>query len=199
MQLPCLSTGGRNTVAPACLPVCVRATAGYGTGGFDACRAFPSPREYVFIHTLIPGLPASSSLILAALLLPVDVVSDGRINPLANSIRSFVGTAGLDWIGLDQGCTDTGAPIMVPVGQETLGRIMNVIGEPVDERGPINSAAKVNPEKRIDSFIDLVVTRWLHQQGRKERSNSKDDKKERPSSHNMVPYIHIHDPVSCDS
>ncbi|CAM9901400.1 unnamed protein product, partial [Laminaria digitata] len=29
---------------------------------------------------------------------------------------------------------------MVPVGQETLGRIMNVIGEPVDERGPINSA-----------------------------------------------------------
>ena len=47
---------------------------------------------------------------------------------------------------------------MVPVGQETLGRIMNVIGEPVDERGPINSAAKVNPEKRFDSFIDLVVT-----------------------------------------
>lgn len=42
-----------------------------------------------------------------------------------------------------QGCTDTGAPIMVPVGQETLGRIMNVIGEPVDERGPINSKAKV--------------------------------------------------------
>lgn len=32
---------------------------------------------------------------------------------------------------------------MVPVGQETLGRIMNVIGEPVDERGPINSKAKV--------------------------------------------------------
>jgi F-type H+/Na+-transporting ATPase subunit beta len=35
--------------------------------------------------------------------------------------------------------TDTGAPISVPVGDETLGRIMNVIGEPVDEAGPIGS------------------------------------------------------------
>jgi F-type H+/Na+-transporting ATPase subunit beta len=36
---------------------------------------------------------------------------------------------------------DTGAPISVPVGDETLGRIMNVIGEPVDEAGPIGSAS----------------------------------------------------------
>ena len=34
---------------------------------------------------------------------------------------------------------DTGSPIMVPVGPETLGRIINVIGEPIDERGPINT------------------------------------------------------------
>ena len=35
------------------------------------------------------------------------------------------------------GCTDTGAPISVPVGDATLGRILNVIGEPVDEKGPV--------------------------------------------------------------
>ena len=34
---------------------------------------------------------------------------------------------------------DTGAPIVVPVGPETLGRIINVVGEPVDERGPVNA------------------------------------------------------------
>jgi F-type H+-transporting ATPase subunit beta len=35
--------------------------------------------------------------------------------------------------------TDTGSPISVPVGDATLGRILNVIGEPVDEKGPVNA------------------------------------------------------------
>ena len=35
--------------------------------------------------------------------------------------------------------TDTGDMIRVPVGAETLGRILNVVGEPVDERGPVNA------------------------------------------------------------
>ncbi len=38
-----------------------------------------------------------------------------------------------------QEVTDKGSPIMVPVGAPTLGRIINVIGEPVDEKGPINA------------------------------------------------------------
>ena len=38
-----------------------------------------------------------------------------------------------------QEVTDTGQPITVPVGDETLGRIMNVIGEPVDEAGPVKT------------------------------------------------------------
>ncbi|HKD58798.1 MAG TPA: F0F1 ATP synthase subunit beta [Hyphomicrobiaceae bacterium] len=41
-----------------------------------------------------------------------------------------------------QDVTDTGQPIAVPVGDETLGRIMNVIGEPVDEAGAIKTATK---------------------------------------------------------
>ncbi len=35
--------------------------------------------------------------------------------------------------------TDTGAPISIPVGNATLGRILNVVGEPVDEKGPVNA------------------------------------------------------------
>ena len=41
-----------------------------------------------------------------------------------------------------QECTDTGAPISVPVGDETLGRIINVIGEPVDEAGPVKTKTR---------------------------------------------------------
>ncbi|MCE2687613.1 MAG: F0F1 ATP synthase subunit beta [Rickettsiales bacterium] len=37
---------------------------------------------------------------------------------------------------------DTGKPILVPVGESTLGRIMNVVGEPIDEKGPINFKEK---------------------------------------------------------
>src|SRR5438552_6603563 len=36
--------------------------------------------------------------------------------------------------------TNTGAPIMMPVGKEVLGRILNVIGEPVDDGGPVKTA-----------------------------------------------------------
>ncbi len=45
--------------------------------------------------------------------------------------------------GLTRGTevVDTGNPISVPVGEATLGRIMNVIGEPIDEKGPINSVS----------------------------------------------------------
>src|SRR5690606_6353713 len=39
-----------------------------------------------------------------------------------------------------QKVTDTGGPISVPVGPEMLGRIINVIGEPVDEEGPVHAA-----------------------------------------------------------
>ena len=38
-----------------------------------------------------------------------------------------------------QAVADTGAPISVPVGNATLGRILNVVGEPVDEQGPVNA------------------------------------------------------------
>ena len=37
---------------------------------------------------------------------------------------------------------DTGEPIAVPVGDETLGRILNVVGEPIDEAGPVKSSNK---------------------------------------------------------
>jgi F-type H+-transporting ATPase subunit beta len=49
---------------------------------------------------------------------------------------------------------DTGNQIQVPVGPKTLGRIMNVIGEPVDERGPIESSQKWSIHREAPSFVD---------------------------------------------
>ncbi|MHC4846631.1 MAG: F0F1 ATP synthase subunit beta [Planctomycetota bacterium] len=49
---------------------------------------------------------------------------------------------------------NTGAPIMIPVGPETLGRIMNVVGEPVDERGPINAKMQYPIHRPAPEFVD---------------------------------------------
>ena len=55
-----------------------------------------------------------------------------------NEVRT-IAMDSTDGMSRGQEVSDTGAPITIPVGPATLGRIMNVIGEPVDERGPINS------------------------------------------------------------
>ena len=55
-----------------------------------------------------------------------------------NTVRTIAmdGTEGLI---RGQACTDIGTPIRIPVGPKTLGRIINVIGEPIDERGPVET------------------------------------------------------------
>ncbi len=47
---------------------------------------------------------------------------------------------------------DTGAPISVPVGPETLGRILNVIGEPIDERGPVHTTKRYPIHRSAPTF-----------------------------------------------
>ncbi|HIB57586.1 MAG TPA: F0F1 ATP synthase subunit beta [Alphaproteobacteria bacterium] len=49
---------------------------------------------------------------------------------------------------------DTGQPISVPVGRETLGRIMNVIGEPIDDRGPIKTDLRRPIHASAPEFVD---------------------------------------------
>ncbi len=53
-----------------------------------------------------------------------------------------------------QAVTDTGAPISVPVGDETLGRIMNVIGEPVDEIGPIKTKGTRAIHQEAPAYVE---------------------------------------------
>ena len=57
-----------------------------------------------------------------------------------------------------QPVTDLGTAISVPVGPATLGRIMNVIGEPIDEAGPINTTERRSIHKEAPSFADQATS-----------------------------------------
>ncbi len=60
---------------------------------------------------------------------------------------------------------NTGAPISVPVGEKTLGRIMNVLGVPIDEKGPISAETKWPIHREAPAFIELSPTTELLETG----------------------------------
>lgn len=60
---------------------------------------------------------------------------------------------------------DTGSPIKIPVGPETLGRIMNVVGEPIDERGPIKTAETASIHAEAPEFIEMSVEQEILETG----------------------------------
>jgi len=105
----------------------------------------------------------------------VDVTFDGHLPAILNALETVnngnrlvlevaqhlgenaVRTIAMDTTeGLVRGAevSDTGNPISVPVGDETLGRIMNVIGEPVDEAGPVVTASRRAIHQDAPSFVE---------------------------------------------
>jgi F-type H+-transporting ATPase subunit beta len=105
----------------------------------------------------------------------VDVTFDGHLPAILNALETTnngqrlvlevaqhlgenaVRTIAMDTTeGLVRGAevTDTGSAISVPVGLETLGRIMNVIGEPIDEAGPIGETAKREIHQDAPAFVE---------------------------------------------
>lgn len=65
--------------------------------------------------------------------------------------------------GLD--VDDTGAPISVPVGEETLGRIVDVLGRPIDERGPIGEKVRMPIHRDAPSYEELAISNELLETG----------------------------------
>ena len=70
-----------------------------------------------------------------------------------NTVRT-IAMDSTDGLTRGQNVLDTGNPISVPVGPETLGRILNVVGEPVDERGPLKTKLKAPIHKEAPEFTD---------------------------------------------
>ena len=60
--------------------------------------------------------------------------------------------------GLSRGLevTNTGAPISVPVGEETLGRIVDVLGTPIDEKGPVNAKTHMPIHRKAPAYEDQI-------------------------------------------
>ena len=69
--------------------------------------------------------------------------------------------------GLKRGLSvmNTGAPITVPVGEKTLGRIMNVLGEPIDEAGPIDTKEMAPIHRKAPAFIDQAGSQEILETG----------------------------------
>jgi len=61
--------------------------------------------------------------------------------------------------------TNTGAPISVPVGQETLGRIMDVLGNPIDEKGPIGEQERMSIHREAPTYEDQAAANELLETG----------------------------------
>ena len=69
--------------------------------------------------------------------------------------------------GLSRGLAvdDTGAPVSVPVGTETLGRIMDVLGRPIDERGPVGEKERMPIHRKAPTYEELSTTNELLETG----------------------------------
>src|ERR1051325_3475869 len=64
-----------------------------------------------------------------------------------------------------QECLDTGAPVKVPVGPETLGRVLNLIGEPIDGRGPVSTKDHWSIHRDSPDLNDLSTKTELFETG----------------------------------
>ena len=105
----------------------------------------------------------------------VDVTFDGALPPILNALETdnnghrlvlevaqHLGENQVRTIAMDateglvrgQPVKDTGAPISVPVGDQTLGRIMNVIGEPVDEAGPLDTSTLRSIHQEAPAYVE---------------------------------------------
>ncbi|MBT6960609.1 MAG: F0F1 ATP synthase subunit beta, partial [Rhodospirillaceae bacterium] len=108
----------------------------------------------------------------------VDVKFDGELPNILNALHAenmgkrlvlevsqHLGESTVRCIAMDateglvrgQEVTDSGAPIRMPVGPGTLGRIMNVVGEPVDERGPVDAKDYFPIHRPAPAFVEQAT------------------------------------------
>jgi len=134
----------------------------------------------------VPKAAAYSGQIVAVIGAVVDVQFDDELPPILNALEvqgrssrlvlevaqhlgeNVVRTIAMDGTeGLIRGqqVLDTGGPIRIPVGPETLGRIINVIGEAIDERGPIPTDRRAPIHAEAPEFVEMNVNQEILETG----------------------------------
>ncbi|HTD23749.1 MAG TPA: F0F1 ATP synthase subunit beta [Terriglobales bacterium] len=88
---------------------------------------------------------------------PIDVILEVQQHLGEGRVRC-VAMQATDGMVRGMKAIDQGGPISVPVGRETLGRVINVIGEPVDQLGPINAKQRLPIHRQAPSFEEQATT-----------------------------------------
>ena len=84
---------------------------------------------------------------------------------LGDGVVRTIALGSTDGLRRNNPISNTGAPITVPVGEETLGRIMDVMGRPVDEAGPVNAAKSLPIHRQPPSYEDQAASDELLETG----------------------------------
>jgi len=113
-----------------------------------AFKGMELPEIYTAIRVTSEGFESST---------PVDIIVEVEQH-LGEDIVRCLSMHPTDGLARGMKAIDTGGPIEVPVGPETLGRVMNVIGEPVDHLGPINAKIKY-PIHRVPPTLEEQSTK----------------------------------------
>ena len=114
------------------------------------------------------GVPSIYSAILTT-----NRAIDDKENNLTMEVAQHLGDNRVRCIAMDsteglvrgQQVVDTGAPISIPVGEKTLGRIMDVIGRPVDEAGPIDTDVRWPIHRAAPEFEDQSTKKEIFETG----------------------------------
>ena len=84
---------------------------------------------------------------------------------LGDGVVRTIAMGSSDGLKRSMAVINTGSPISVPVGKATLGRIMDVLGNPVDEAGPVNTEAKLPIHREAPKFDELSAATELLETG----------------------------------
>ncbi|MCC6728865.1 MAG: F0F1 ATP synthase subunit beta [Chthonomonadales bacterium] len=86
---------------------------------------------------------------------------------LGDDVVRCIAMSSTDGLVRGMDAADTGGPISVPVGRETLGRVLNLLGQPIDERGPVTTAERWPIHRPAPSYEDQAATTEVLETGLK--------------------------------